>query len=92
MTAPPSPATIRGPNSDVSLNGPLQIHADHLVEQFLACLQRRRRDRRESGVIDQHVDAAPARIDFFNEPIAVLPFADVRPHAPSRRCRARGFP
>ena len=54
---------IRSPISAASRNGPLRLTRDDLVEQLLGDVAERVVERRDAGVVDEHVDAAEVAVD-----------------------------
>ena len=79
----------------------LEVDGDHLVEQLLGHLAQRAVERRDAGVVDEHVDAAELAVRRLDEPLELVPAADVarvreRPaavrHAALRRLAGRRPP
>ena len=77
MIEPPPASTIRSPTSAASRNGPFRLTRDDLVEQLLGDVGEAPVDRRDAGVVDEHVDAAEVAIDVVDQPVELLPVPDV---------------
>ena len=56
---------------------PLEVDGDHLVEELLGDVAEALVDRRDAGVVDEHVDAAEVAIDVLDQPVELLPVPDV---------------
>ena len=84
MIDPPPAATIRSPTSAASRNGPLRLTA-MTCRQLLGDIGQLAVERRQAGVVDQHVDAAEVAVDVLDERVESVPVADMARRTPPPR-------
>ena len=93
MIEPPPASTIRSPTSAASRNGPLRLTAMTLSNSSSVTSLSLLVQRRDAGVVDEHVDAPEVAVDVLDQPVELLPVPDVagagaRALAPSARSAA----
>ena len=80
MMEPPSAAAIFSPASADSLNGPFQVHVQHLVVKRFGHVGQLVVQRRHAGVVHQHVEPAETLFGQCQQALVGLPVTRVVLH------------